>query len=355
MKGLSYSVKEYLQKAHDSAMLAIEVYNKPSVSFKSGAYITLMIIAWTALFHAIFFRDKVKPFRKKKGSARRYETREGEYVHWELKECISHYFQADTSNPIRKNIEFFIPLRNKIEHRSYPSLDPNIFGECQSLLLNFDEILEKEFGEQYCIRESLSFAIQLFPSSKSLERALENTKDGMKLSTFVKQYRSTISSDVYNSGKYSFKAFLIQVGNHQSHDALPIQFMKYTDLNSEEKEELEKFIVLTKEKQIPVVNKGKFRAGEVVSKVQYALGNVKIQRINTFTDKFNMSTHVRCWKKYNVRPKILSKKEEITTETKFCQYDEAHNDFVYTQAWVDFLIEKMQDNDEYNSLYQNKE
>jgi len=31
-------------------------------------------------------------------------------------------------------------LRNKIEHRSMPQLDPSIFGECQAMLLNFDEM-----------------------------------------------------------------------------------------------------------------------------------------------------------------------------------------------------------------------
>ncbi len=37
--------------------------------------------------------------------------------------------------------------------------------ECQAMLLNFDEMLEKEFGEKYCLRESLSLSLQLFPFS----------------------------------------------------------------------------------------------------------------------------------------------------------------------------------------------
>ena len=56
MRGLPRTVREGLDKARDSALLAVEVYNKPAVKFKSGGYITLMIIAWTSLFHAIFFR-----------------------------------------------------------------------------------------------------------------------------------------------------------------------------------------------------------------------------------------------------------------------------------------------------------
>jgi hypothetical protein len=58
MRGLSRQVKAALEKARDSALLAVEVYNKPAVKFKSGGYITLMVIAWTSLFHAVFFQEE---------------------------------------------------------------------------------------------------------------------------------------------------------------------------------------------------------------------------------------------------------------------------------------------------------
>jgi hypothetical protein len=55
MRGLPIKVKEHIEKARDSAILAVEIYNKPAVKFKSGGYISLMIIAWSSLFHAVFF------------------------------------------------------------------------------------------------------------------------------------------------------------------------------------------------------------------------------------------------------------------------------------------------------------
>jgi hypothetical protein len=48
-----------------SALLAVEVYNKPAVKFKSGGYVVMMIIAWTALLHAYFFNKRVNPAYKK--------------------------------------------------------------------------------------------------------------------------------------------------------------------------------------------------------------------------------------------------------------------------------------------------
>jgi hypothetical protein len=50
-------LKPYVQKARDAALLAVEIYNKPAVSFKSPAYIFLMVLAWTALLHAIVLRS----------------------------------------------------------------------------------------------------------------------------------------------------------------------------------------------------------------------------------------------------------------------------------------------------------
>jgi uncharacterized protein DUF3644 len=134
MRGLPRQAKGALEKARDSGTLAVEVYNKPAVKFKSGGYITLMVIAWTSLFHAVFFKRKLKPFYRKESG--RFVKLEGDYKYWELDECLNQYFKTDTGNPVRKNLEFFIPLRNKIEHRSMPELDASIFGECQAMLLD---------------------------------------------------------------------------------------------------------------------------------------------------------------------------------------------------------------------------
>ena len=38
MNGLPRAVKDCLQKARDSAPLAVEVYNKPAVAFKFGKH-----------------------------------------------------------------------------------------------------------------------------------------------------------------------------------------------------------------------------------------------------------------------------------------------------------------------------
>ncbi|WP_051220394.1 DUF3644 domain-containing protein [Prevotella sp. AGR2160] len=281
---------------------------------------------------------------------RRFKRVRGDLQFWELNTCVAKYF-IDCNNPIRKNIEFFIPLRNKIEHKFMPELDINIFGECQSLLLNFDTVIEKEFGEEYRIRESLSFALQLFPTSDALVKSVETSKDSEAVMNYITNFRNSISTEILESGQYSFKAFLIQVSNHESKDAIPIQFYRYDQMSEEEKAKIKKIAALVKTKEKTVFStKDLLKPAKVVKKVQQGLGNPKVERNGKEVDKFNSDTHTRCWKKYKVRPESGSDTPEKVI-SEYCVYDEANESYLYTEKWVDFLISKMQDEDEYNSLY----
>lgn len=348
MRGLPLVVQECLQKARDSALMAVEVYNKPAVSFKSGTYITLMVIAWTALFHAVFFKRKIKPYRKKANG--RFERDDGEPKRWELKECLQQYYRSDTGNPVRKNLEFFIPLRNKIEHRSLPELDSNIFGECQAMLLNFDERIEQEFGARWCIRQCLSFALQLYPTSENLAQAVARNKTARAAADFIHKYRSALDPSVYASGKYAFKAFLIQVANHPSQDALDIQFRNYDKLTDQERAEVDKLVVAVKYKRPPIANVDLLRPGEVWKRVQAALGNPKIMHGSEPREKYNQEWHRKCWIHFNVRPPSNSAHPE-QTDSRYCIYDARHEDYSYTVDWVNLLIEKFRDDKLYEELY----
>lgn len=169
-KRLPRSVKELLSKSIDSATQAISTYNDPRSSFRTGNFTVLMIIAWTALTHAYFEREKVNYFYKEKNG--RYKKIDGDKKAWELSKTVTEIF--DETDPIRKNIELFIKLRNKIEHRNLPALDKELVGESQALVLNFEDWLVTKFGERYILIDTLFVPIQL---SRSLKRTLPVSKD----------------------------------------------------------------------------------------------------------------------------------------------------------------------------------
>jgi hypothetical protein len=223
-----------------------------------------------------------------------------------------------------------------------PEIDANIFGECQSLLLNLDNYLEKEFGSKYCIRESLSFSLQLFPSKESLTRALKSNTNVKDLMLFIQNYRTSMSSEILDSSSYSFKAFLIQVANHKNADALPIQFLQYDKLSDEEKEIAQKFVAMVKYRQgeSSIMNENLLKPSEVVHKVQIGLGDRKVDKNGKKVDFFNMTSHSKCWKKYQVRPERNSKTPSKTRK-EYCIYDKVHNDYVYKEEWVNYLISEL--------------
>ncbi|HPM10153.1 MAG TPA: DUF3644 domain-containing protein [Paludibacter sp.] len=238
-KKLGILVQQCLDKSIQSALCAIEIYNKPLVRFRSGGYVTLMIISWTSLLHAIFLKRKIKPYYKEKNGWN-YVKIDNEYKWWELKKCLKEFYGSETNNPVRKNLEFFIPLRNKIEHRFLPELDSTIFGECQQLLFNYDALLTEGFGETYSLRESLSFSLQLYSNAQAHMDAVKKNAELKNVLDFINDYRSSVSNDVVNSGKYAFNAILFQVVNN-SNDAIPVKFFKWDDMSCTEKSKVQEY------------------------------------------------------------------------------------------------------------------
>ena len=55
-RGLPQTVKENLEKCQLATLAAVEAYNRPGRSFRTAQFLVMIVIAWTALFHAIYFR-----------------------------------------------------------------------------------------------------------------------------------------------------------------------------------------------------------------------------------------------------------------------------------------------------------
>jgi hypothetical protein len=335
---LTNDVASHISKAREAALLAVEVYNKPSVKFKSGGYIVMMCIAWTALFHAISFKSGTKPFYRNKRLPRRYEKVDGDYKAWELGECVARYF-ADKHPPARTNLEFFVGLRNKIEHRSMPEIDHTVFGECQALLFNFEDLLVEEFGSRYAVNESLTMALQFSTMRhEAQERAIKKQRSpfAKNVRQYIETFRSSLSSDVRNDMSYSFKVFLLpKIANHQGSADLAVEWLAYDASNPEQMAQYDKVVSLLKPSVIQVANPGRLRPKDVCDAVEPVL----VEAFGKGT-KFGASHHhVKACRYYRVRPKKGQDKRK--TNPTYCQYDEAHDDYVYTDAWKDFLLSEL--------------
>lgn len=330
----SESVRSNLDKCRAAAVAAVDVYNRPGPRFRTAHYVVLIVISWTALFHAIFYRKGLKPwYRKSRMKAVRYVKVDGDPKHWDLAMCLAQYF-GGTNPPERANIEFLLGLRNKIEHRHLPHLDAPLYGECQAALMNLEEVLVREFGDNYALTEQLAVSLQFsqkIPSEKrSAARAIAS-REATSVQEYTEKFRGNLPTAVLNSMKYSFNVFLVpKVVNRQNAADAAVQFVAVDEADSGELERLSKLNVLIKEKHIPVANLHLLRPKQVVQAVSTKRPSLR----------FTMGMHTDSWRKFNVRPKSDSKTPE-KTDSKYCVYDPAHRDYLYTQAWVSFLVREL--------------
>ncbi|MCB6089617.1 DUF3644 domain-containing protein, partial [Flavobacterium psychrophilum] len=140
--------KTLLESSIDCALLSVEIYNKPRAPFRVESFITHMIMSWTRLLQAHFNHTIGETFFYKEANGR-FKIIEGEKKAWELKTCIQKY--GLLSEGVKSNLEFFIKLRNKIEHRtiSKDEIGLMIFGECQSLLYNVLTPIKQEYYSKF--------------------------------------------------------------------------------------------------------------------------------------------------------------------------------------------------------------
>lgn len=98
-------------------------------------------------------------------------------------------------------------------------------------------------------------------------------------------------------------------------------------LTPEEQEALEsrRGVVAIKIRDRPVQNLGMLKPKQVVAAVRRDIAD------------FNMGTFIAAWKRLGVRPARFAS-DPRATDTKYCVYDEAHQDYLYTDAYVKRLI-----------------
>ena len=258
------------------------------------------------------------PWHRKKTSGKsiRYLKVDGEPKHWELAECLRQLFQ-EQNPPERKNLEFLIGLREKIEHRHLPSLDSSLYGECQASLLNLEAFLVTEFTPRYALTDQLALALQFShvqpdERAKATKTALAGVAKGVV--NYIEQFRTALPPATLSSMKYSFSVFLVpRVANRASTADAALQFVRVDEASSEELARLEKLNVLIKEKHIPIANLGLFKPGDVVRRVREKVPNM------------TMALHTAAWRYFKVRPASGSEEPE-RTDARYCAYDQVLGD-----------------------------
>ncbi|WP_240205267.1 DUF3644 domain-containing protein [Vibrio sp. CyArs1] len=310
-----------LHKAREFALLAVSTYNNPYTEFKTYGYIVNIVIAYTALFHAIFEKKGANYFHLKDGEP---VIIDGEEKAWELMECCNEYWKG-VERPEKYNLKFLIGLRNKIEHRSLPAIDLAVAGECQSALMNFENLLVEEFGDSHALCANLAIAMQLSRTSEQsqLDALKQLQRDNYKVVRhYMESYRADLSDDIFESQQYRLRAMLVpKLGNHATSADLAVEFINVNKLSEDELKHYEQGVAFIK----GIENPFKLKPKKVMQLVKEKMPD------------FNMLLHTKCWKHFEARPRDL----KPTFKGEFASYIEGFDGYLYTNQWVTFLITEL--------------
>ena len=114
---------------------------------------------------------------------------DGEIKTWELGRCLREAFPSD-EDPVRANVEFFVKVRNKIEHRYEQLLATALAGKTQAQVLNYEETLTAWFGAEEGLGDSLRFPVFVSSLTPDAVKALKAThrKLPKKLTSFIREH-----------------------------------------------------------------------------------------------------------------------------------------------------------------------
>lgn len=321
--------------SRDEAQLAVRLYNDPAETRSFEGFVVHMHLAWLYLLHGELTRNAVD-FRywHLQGRARRVERIDGEPKRWDLARCVRHRW-SDEKDPVRANLTFFIGLRNKIEHRyarQQEALTAAVGGHSQALLLNYEEELTGQFGVGSSLATRLRFPVFVGSFTDEGERTLRRMRSRLPaaLRTFIAEYDAGLDESTARDPRYDFRLRVLQELAPKDPDALAVQFTRYDDLTDEQRATIEaigrKGYVVVRERKRPVVGHGLLRPTEAAKAVQEQIPFC-----------FNANLFAKSWKKLEVRPPTGDAHPEKTDE-KYCLYDERHNDYGYTPAYVARLV-----------------
>ncbi len=305
----------YLAVAKQEALLACDLYNEPRQPRSFELFVVHMETAWLNLFHAA------------------PAELGGEEEGWDLAHLVDIHL-PNSQDPIRRNLEFFIALRNRIEHRLTPrqlrALETVVSGKALAYLRDFDTYLVREFGERQSLGSSLRFPVFLASLERDAPEMVQESYRRVPVAVrkFIEAFDASTEEAVRIDPAYDFKVYLVPKSAGGPAADLAMEFVRLEDLSPEQRETVQAGTVLIRDRHVEVANVDRLKPSEVVERVQ------------AVWPKFNLYYHTLASRFFKVRPKGKSEHPDAT-DTRYCFFDVVHRDYTYTEAWVARLEEAL--------------
>ncbi len=220
---------ELIKKSREAAIAAVQIFNNPSLYFKTELFIVTMMISWTYLMHA-YYRDIGIDYRYSEPNGRRRKfskTKRGAYKYWELERCID-----DDNCPLnpgtKNNLRFLIGLRHEIEHQMTTNIDKTVSAKLQACCLNYNTAIKSLFGDDYGVDKYLSISLQFSCITPEQVEDLKSASDlPANISTFIEDFERDMTADELRSEGYAYRVLFVPIAaNRKGQADEVIEFVK---------------------------------------------------------------------------------------------------------------------------------
>jgi hypothetical protein len=330
-----------LRASRDEALLAVDFYNQPGRRRRLEGFIVHMHLAWLHLFEAHYKQTK-RPYHHLLDDGR-IERVGGRVKTWDLATFIAHRW--DEHDPVRKNLELTIALRDHIGPRHEDATAALIAGKAQALIVNYEAELIASFGAEHSLGDQLRFPIYVGAFTEDGAARIANlaAHAPKSVQAVVARFESTLDAAVLNDNRYDFRLHLVAHTGAHDDSVMALTFHREDELTDDERRALavlgQNGTVIVREQVRPVANADLLKASQVTRLVEERIP-FRFRGTNAFA---------RVWKTTKVRPPAGSAHPERTDE-KYCVYDRAHNDYLYTDAYVERLVAELSTEDGYRAL-----
>lgn len=176
-------------------LAAIEIYNKPQITYRAECSTILLVNAWELLLKALLSKNKQRIF---------YPKQKGQpYKTISLQDAIDQakpFFPASVPfEPTAQNLHMLITYRNNVIHfYNQPGLDVVIYGLAQTCIVNYKDVMLSIFNHDI----SNEMSINLLPLSFGVQpdpiQFLQNSKANPPKSKELANFLNEVSNITYD-------------------------------------------------------------------------------------------------------------------------------------------------------------
>ncbi len=331
-----------LDEARRQALVAIDFYNRPGDRRSFSDFIVHIHLAWQNLLHAERMRRKAEIFYRESGGRRIFKRNpDGSKKTWDLSQCLKHEFKDN--DPIRGNVEFFVGLRNYVEHRFQDSVLIATAAEAHACIINFEAELVRRFGPRETLGSELKFPVFVHSLSPSRYEEQRNLRRGLPtaVSSFIAEFQVGLPNEVLSNERFAYRLLLLPMRGPKTEADLALNFVRQEDLSEEELQALlgQEGSVIVAEKYREVAHGDEMLPKAVATAVE--------KRIPF---KFGINDFTAIRKAWQIGPARSGSKEQLPKSDGYCVYSPAFKQFVYRPKLVDRITEAVDTAEKYQAL-----